>query len=136
MKKILLTTIFVLLMVTPAAADEFGGIWEAEVTKEMTVCEEIGRDKVGHYTIEVFQSDKNLIVQAQRPNVRYFGKFLEDNPMAAHLQSTYEEDGGYVTELVDMVFNDESSASGDVVWTWSDGVYSCGGTYSFVLNRK
>jgi len=135
MRNILLTVLFILLAATPTSAGDYGGVWKAHVTESMTTCEEIGRDKVGEYTIEIFQSEKKVIVQAQRPNVRYTGKFLADDPNAIHLNSTYEEDGGYVTELVDLFFENGATAHGNVVWTWSDGLYTCGGTYQFNLKR-
>ena len=53
----------------------------------------------------------------------------------AHLQATYIKDGGYVTELVDIDFGYGKTAKGEVVWRWSDGVYACGGSYSFTLTR-
>jgi len=138
MRNIIITisTILILLTASIALAGDFGGTWKAEVTESHTSCEDLGRDKVGHYTIEVFQSKDNLIVQAERPNVRYVGKLKPENPNMAHLQSTYIKDGGYVTELVDIEFVDVKNAKGGVVWRWSDGVYACGGSYTFVLTRE
>lgn len=137
MRNILITisALFILLIAPPALAGDYGGTWKAEVTESHTACEDLGRDFVGHYTIEIFQSKDNLIVQAERPNVRYVGKLKPDNPNMAHLQATYIKDGGYVTELVDIDFGDKKTAKGGVVWRWSDGVYACGGSYSFTLIR-
>lgn len=133
---ITIMALFILLAAFPAMAGDYGGTWKAEVTESLTACEDLGRDFVGHYTIEVFQSKDNLIVQAQRPNVRYIGKLKAENPNMAHLQATYTKDGGYVTELVDIEFEGGVAAKGGVVWRWSDGVYACGGSYTFVLTRE
>ncbi|MGL1861244.1 MAG: hypothetical protein OCC46_01840 [Pseudodesulfovibrio sp.] len=138
MRKFTITLLVVAVLLTsaPGWAGDFGGTWNAEVTESQTACEDLGRDFVGQYVIEVFQSKDNLIVQAERPNVRYVGKLVAENPNAAHLQATYVKDGGYVTELVDMEFVDKNSAKGGVVWRWSDGVYACGGSYTFVLTKQ
>ena len=132
---ILISAIVLLLTASPAIAGDYGGTWQAEVTESLTTCEDLGRDFVGQYTIEVYQSKDNLIVQAERPNVRYVGKLMTDNHNKAHLQATYIKDGGYVTELVDIDFDDSQTAQGRVLWRWSDGVYACGGSFSFVLMR-
>lgn len=132
---ILISALFVLLVASPVSAGDYGGIWKAEVTESLTACEDLGRDFVGHYTIEVFQSKDNLIVHAERPYVRYIGKLKAESPSVAHLQATYIKDGGYVTELVDIEFEGQT-AKGGVVWRWSDGVYACGGSYTFVLTRE
>jgi len=133
--QIVILALVVILAAPIALAGDYGGTWKAEVTESKTTCKDLGRDSVGHYTIEIFQSRDNLIVQAERPNVRYVGKLVPDNPNKAHLQATYIKDGGYVTELVDIEFEDGKAAKGGVVWRWSDGVYACGGNFRFILTR-
>lgn len=136
MRNIILSALMVLLMAFNAQAGDLAGIWNAEVTESLTNCKTLGWDYVGNYTIEIFQSKNNLIIQGERPNVKYMGRLNDENPNIGHLSATYMDDGGYVTELVDVEFIEGDTGKGGVVWRWSDGVYSCGGSFSFLLTRK
>lgn len=138
MKKLnILICVFTLLLIANGAfAEDLSGKWLADVTSAETQCEDLGWDPVGNYTIEIFKGEKSIIIVPQRPHVRYVGKFLTDMPNKAHLRATYMKDGGYLTEIVDITFENSQSATGKTLWQWSDGVFACGGSYSFVLKRQ
>jgi len=138
MKKFsVIIAVFVFLLVASGAfAEDLSGQWSADVISADTRCEDLGWDPVGNYTIEILKGEKSIIIVPERPHVRYVGKFLPDIPNKAHLRATYMKDGGYLTEIVDIDFKNSQSATGKTVWQWSDGVFACGGSYSFVLKRQ
>jgi len=47
----------------------------------------------------------------------------------------YVDDGGYVTELVDIDLSSDTTGSGRSVWRWSNGYYSCGGNFTFTMEK-
>jgi hypothetical protein len=68
----------------------------------------------------------------QRP---YRGVINPQRPQNVHVQGAYNDDGGYVTEMIDIVFASESAGEGQSVWNWSDGYYECGGRFKFTLEK-
>ncbi len=72
---------------------------------------------------------KNVV---QRP---YEGVVNPNKPGKVHVNGTYTDDGGYVSELVDIDFADYTKGKGTGVWQWSDGYYQCGGRYKFTLTK-
>lgn len=133
---LIMMSVMLVATCTAVAQDAFTGQWIAEVTESTTHCERIGKDLLGEYHLTFNLEGTELTLQGQRDHVTYHGILNPADPLKAHVQATYNEDGGYVTELVDIAFSEDgASGQGGVTWRWSDGLHQCGGSFLFILKR-
>jgi hypothetical protein len=68
----------------------------------------------------------------QRP---YKGIIDPKRPLNLHVNGSYVKDGGYVHEMLDIGFENDSTGEGGSMWQWSDGYYQCGGRFQFNLKK-
>jgi len=114
-------------------AQDYSGQWLGTITESQNHCEDLGKAEPGDYKITIVQKDNAILLMenvVQRP---YRGGIDPETPRNVRVQGTYNVDGGYVSEIVDIVFENERQGSGQSVWSWSDGYYQCGGRFAFEL---
>lgn len=116
-------------------AQDYSGQWLGTITESQNHCEDLGKAEPGDYKITIVQKDNAILLMenvVQRP---YRGVIDPETPRNVRVQGTYNVDGGYVSEIVDIVFENERQGSGQSVWSWSDGYYQCGGQFKFELTQ-
>ncbi|MCG6919053.1 MAG: hypothetical protein LJE88_02820 [Deltaproteobacteria bacterium] len=123
------------LLSVPGFALDLNGIWNVTVTDSITHCAGAGKGKVGDYTIALTQKGDKITIIGQASQTRYVGEAKQGAPNHVHVHSTDNLHGGYVTELVDIDFDNDQTGKGGSVWRWSDGLYQCGGSYKFTLHK-
>ena len=114
-------------------AQDYSGQWLGTITESQNRCEDLGKAEPGDYKITIVQKDNTILLMenvVQRP---YRGFVDPQSPQKVRVLGAYNVDGGYVNEMVDIVFENERQGSGQSVWTWSDGYYQCGGRFKFEL---
>ena len=112
---------------------DYSGQWLGTITESVNHCKNLGKAEPGEYKLTIRHKGNEIIVMenvVQRP---YTGVFNPQQPQIAHVIGTYVDDGGYVTELVDIEFKSDTTGNGKSVWRWSSGYYSCGGNFAFSL---
>lgn len=115
---------------------DFTGQWLGTITESINRCDHLGKAKPGDYKLTISHQGNDIVVTenvVQRP---YTGVFNPQRPQFAHVQGAYVDNGGYVTELVDIEFDSVTTGKGKSVWRWSGGYYSCGGTFNFTLVKQ
>lgn len=121
-----------------ARGRDFSGQWLGTITESINRCDNLGKAKPGEYKLTITHNVNNIVVMenvVQRP---YTGVFNPQNRQFAHVQGSYVTHGGYVTELLDIEFDsgNNEKGKGKSIWRWSDGYYSCGGTFNFTLVKQ
>jgi hypothetical protein len=131
----LLVLIVILSPCTVLGAD-YNGQWLGTIIESIDRCQRLGKGEPGDYKLTIIhEEDGDLTLMenvVQRP---YSGVVNPKKPSAAVVQGTYVDDGGYVSEMVNIDFKDESTGRGMSVWSWTDGYHSCGGRFSFTLEK-
>jgi len=127
--------ILIMAQMLPACAwtQDYSGQWLGTITESQNRCADLGKAEPGDYKLTIVQKDDAIMLMenvVQRP---YRGIVDPKTPRNVHVIGAYNVDGGYVTEMVDIVFENERQGSGQSVWTWSDGYYQCGGRFKFEL---
>jgi hypothetical protein len=125
------------LWLVPAGvgAQDYSGQWLGTITESQNRCESLGKAEPGDYKLTIVHKDNDILLMenvVQRP---YRGVVHPQRPQNVHVQGAYNDDGGYVTEMIDIVFASESAGEGHSVWNWSDGYYACGGRFKFTLEK-
>jgi len=116
-----------------AWAQDYSGQWLGRITESQNRCADLGKAEPGDYKITIVHKDNAIMLMenvVQRP---YRGSVDPRSPQNVRVLGAYNVDGGYVNEMVDIVFENEHQGSGQSVWTWSDGYYQCGGRFTFEL---
>lgn len=114
---------------------DYSGQWLGTITESKNLCKNLGKAEPGDYKLTITQNDNDIVIMenvVQRP---YTGHINPEQSHRFHIQGSYSDDGGYVSELVDIEFDSETSGKGKSVWRWSDGYYACGGTFAFTLEK-
>jgi hypothetical protein len=52
-----------------------------------------------------------------------------------YVNGSYAKDGGYMNEMIDIGFENDSAGQGGSMWQWSDGYYQYGGRFKFDLKK-
>ena len=113
----------------------YSGQWLGTVSESINRCKGLGKAEPGDYKLTIIHDNADITIMenvVQRP---YIGVVNPDRPRKVHVQGSYVDDGGYVTELVNIEFSDDNQGEGQSVWQWSDGYYACGGRFTFTLKK-
>jgi hypothetical protein len=126
-----------LLLIQPVSvsAGNYSGQWLGTITESKNRCENLGKAEPGDYKLTIVHKDGDIMIMdnvVQRP---YKGVINPQRPQKIYVNGAYNEDGGYVTEMVDIVFTDDEKGEGQSVWSWSDGYHQCGGRFKFKLHK-
>lgn len=121
----------------PAAvyAQNFSGQWLGTVTESLNRCERLGKAEPGDYKLTIVHKGPDILLMENVEQVPYKGSVNPKSPLSVFVQGVYDIDGGYVTEMLDVVFDDERKGKGQSVWHWSDGYHQCGGRFKFGLEK-
>jgi hypothetical protein len=136
MKRHVYLVVFIsVLLLHPCLSHGFdvNGQWIGTITETLNRCDNLGKAKMGDYKLTITHKDNDIVVMENRVKRPYTGVFNPKRPQFAHVHGAYVDGGGYVTELVDIEFENDTTGHGKSVWRWSDGYYSCGGEFSFTL---
>lgn len=116
-----------------ALAVDYNGQWLGTITESIDNCKDLGKAEPGDYKLTVIHKGNEITVMenvVQRP---YTGNINPEQPNLVHVQGSYSDDGGYVNELVNLSFVNDEAGNGQSIWHWSDGYFTCGGTFTFTL---
>ena len=116
-----------ILLVHPVLShgNDYSGQWLGTITESKNLCKKLGKAEPGDYKLTITQQGEDIVIMenvVQRP---YRGRINPERPNFFHVQGSYVDDGGYVSELVDIEFESETAGKGISVWRWSDGYYAC-----------
>lgn len=137
MKIKLIVVLIGLLSLPPAgvSAQDFSGQWLGTITESLNRCENLGKAEPGDYKLTIVHKDGEILLMENVEQVPFRGVVNPKRPQNVHVQGAYNDDGGYVTQMIDIVFADETAGRGQSVWNWSDGYHSCGGRFNFMLEK-
>lgn len=130
---LMLITGIAAMLTHDALAQNYSGQWLGTITTSLNRCEDLGKAEPGDYKLTIVHKDNEILLMdnvAQRP---YKGVIDPNRPRNVRVQGAYSVDGGYVTEMVDIVFESGARGTGQSVWNWSDGYHQCGGRFAFEL---
>jgi len=114
-------------------AQDYSGQWLGEITESINRCEDLGKAEPGEYKLTIVHKDSEIMLMenvVQRP---YHGGIDPEDSRKFHVQGAYNVDGGYVSEMIDIVFINAQQGSGQAVWSLSDGYHQCAGRFEFEL---
>ena len=117
------------------SAQDYSGTWLATVSESVSWCIDIGKTEAGDYKLTIVQKGNDVTLLenvVQRP---YKGFIDPKRPRNLHVNGSYTKDGGYVNEMIDIAFDNDSAGEGGSMWQWSDGYYQCGGRFKFDLKK-
>jgi len=137
-KAILLTPLFLALILLPSVimAGEFDGKWIAEVKESTSSCKNLGKNFEPQYVVYLKQQEGNTITATVEFNGNVFhGIRQAANLNHLHLMGSFLKDAGIVTKYFDLEMSDSDAGTGGAVWSWSNGMYNCGGSYNFTMER-
>ena len=132
---ICLYSFLLLAMASHVSAQDYNGTWLATVSESVTWCINIGKTEPGDYKLTIVQKGNDITLLenvVQRP---YKGFIDPKRPLNLHVNGSYIKDGGYVNEMIDIAFENDSAGKGESAWQWSDGYYQCGGRFKFKLKK-
>ncbi len=115
--------------------NDYSGQWLGTITKSVNQCENIGKAELGDYKLTILHKEDEVTIMenvVQRP---YTGQINVEQPERVQVKGSYNDDGGYVSEILDIHFTSDSKGSGMSTWGWSGGYYSCGGHFTFTLEK-
>ena len=123
--------------IQPAAvsAQNFSGQWLGNVTESLSRCEGIGKVEPGDYKLTIVHKEAEIMLMENVEQVPYTGIINPKRPRNVFVQGVYNIHGGYVTEMLDIVFDGTQKGRGESVWSWSDGYHQCGGRFKFGLEK-
>lgn len=121
---------------TKLKAGEFDGKWIGKIKDSTSSCKKIGKDLQDQYVVYIKHGKEKTITMT----VEFTGNIFQGvqqtaNPNLIHLRASFLEDAGIVTENVNLEMADNRSGKGGGVWTWSDGLMTCGGSFNFTLKK-
>jgi hypothetical protein len=131
----ILTIVLVAMLPGRLLAQDYNGQWLGTITESHNRCVNLGKAEPGDYKLTIAQKENDILFMenvVQRP---YRGVLNPQRPRHVHVKGAYSVDGGYVTEMIDIVFASDERGAGESVWNWSDGYYQCGGRFKFELRR-
>ncbi len=132
---ILLCGLLLHALTSSVLAQDYNGTWLGTVSESVSWCKNIGKAEPGDYKLTIIQDGNDITIMenvVQRP---YKGVINPKRPHNVHVNGSYVEDAGYVNEMVDIVFENDSIGKGESAWQWSDGYFQCGGRFKFELKR-
>ncbi len=116
-------------------AIDYTGQWRGTITESVNECKDLGKGKPGEYTLTFIQKGDEIVGMENSVKRPYKGIVNPSRPEFVHLVGSYVTTGGYVTETVDIEFKTETTGIGKSVWRWSNDFFSCGGNFTFTLEK-
>ena len=139
MKKYVFFMVFIGVMcMRPAMslAMDATGQWRGTITESTNKCKnDLGKGKPGEYTLTFIQKGEEVMGMENTVKRPYRGVVNPERPQFVHLVGSYVTTGGFVSEAVDIEFKSETTGIGKSVWRWSNGYLSCGGEFTFTLEK-
>lgn len=126
---------FLLCLPAVCIAESYGGQWLGTVYDSINRCKRLGKAEPGDYILTIIHDGADITIMENVMQRPYVGVVNPNRPGKVHVQGTYIDDGGYVTELVSIEFDNYKMGKGQSAWRWSDGYYECGGSFSFTLKK-
>ena len=101
----LLASLAGLLLTNPLVCfgQNYSGQWLATVTESVNHCKKLGKAEVGKYKLTIIHQSEDITVMENTIQRPYKGVVHPDRPMEVNVQGNYVDDGGYVSELVDII---------------------------------
>ncbi len=134
-KTIICLLCFGLMPAAAMAAEDFSGQWLGTVTESLNDCRRIGKVEPGDYKLTIVHKDDDIMLMENVEQVPFRGVVNPKRPRNVFVQGVYNIHGGYVTEMLEIAFDDAKKGQGESVWYWSDGYHQCGGRFKFGLEK-
>ncbi len=132
---ICLCSLLLLAMALQVSAQDYSGTWLATVSDSVSWCNNIGKTETGDYKLTIVHKGNDILLLENVEQRPYKGIIDPKRPRNLHVSGSYAKDGGYVNEMIDIAFDNESAGEGGAMWQWSDGYYQCGGRFKFDLKK-
>jgi hypothetical protein len=116
-------------------ATDYTGQWRGAITEPTKDCKNLGKGKPGEYTLTFVHKGDEFVGMENSVKRPYKGVVNPSRPQFVHLVGSYVTDGGYVMETVDLEFQTETKGIGKSTWRWSNDFFSCGGNFTFALEK-
>jgi hypothetical protein len=116
-------------------AADYTGQWRGTITESTNDCKKLGKGKPGEYTLTFVHKGDEFVGMENTIKRPYQGVVNPSRPQFVHLVGSYATDGGYVMETVDLEFQKETNGIGKSTWRWSNDFFSCGGRFTFTLEK-
>lgn len=117
-------------------ATDYTGQWRGTITESTNECKnDLGKGKPGEYTLTFIHKGDEFVGMENTVKRPYKGVVNPSNPQFVHLVGSYVTTGGFVSETVEITFSNATSGIGKSVWRWSNGYLSCGGNFTFTLEK-
>lgn len=133
----LLVVLLGVVCMSPALSHAFDytGQWRGTITQSVNECKNLGKGVPGDYMLTFIQKGDEFVGMENSVKRPYKGVVNPSRPQFVHLVGSYVATGGYVTETVDLEFLTETTGTGKSVWRWSNDFFSCGGNFTFTLEK-
>jgi len=111
--------------------------WIGTVTSSESTCKHIGKDIEGTYDllVDLGENDTILLSVVKSGNVFKGLQSTVDTNLYVFTAS-YREDGGVLSEKMEITVTEPGKGMGHSVWSWSDGINFCEGEFEVTLERK
>jgi hypothetical protein len=119
----------------PSHAIDYTGQWRGTITQSVNECKNLGKGVPGEYMLTFIQKGEEFVGMENSVKRPYKGVVNPGRPQFVHLVGSYVATGGYVMETVDLEFVTETTGTGKSVWRWSNDFFSCGGSFTFTLEK-
>ena len=116
-------------------AADYTGQWRGTITESVNGCKNLGKGVPGDYMLTFVHNGDEFVGMENKVKRPYKGVVNPSRPQFVHLVGSYVTTGGYVTETVDIEFLTETTGTATSVWRWSNDFFSCGGSFSFTLEK-
>jgi hypothetical protein len=116
-------------------AIDYTGQWRGTITQSVNECKNLGKGVPGEYMLTFVQKGEEFVGMENSVKRPYKGVVNPSRPQFVHLVGSYIATGGYVTETVDLEFLTETTGTGKSIWRWSNDFFSCGGSFTFTLEK-
>jgi len=116
-------------------AVDYTGQWRGTITESVNECKNLGKGEPGEYMLTVVHKGDEFVGMENKVKRPYKGVVNPSRPQFVHLVGSYVTTGGYVTETVDIEFLTETTGIAKSVWRWSNDFFSCGGNFTFTLEK-
>jgi len=116
-------------------AIDYTGQWRGTITQSVNGCRNLGKGVPGDYMLTFIHDGDEFVGMENKVKRPYRGVVNPSNPKFVHLVGSYVATGGYVTETIDLEFPTETTGIGKSVWRWSNDFFSCGGNFTFTLEK-
>ena len=139
MKRYIFLVVFIGVMcIQPALshAIDYTGQWRGTIIESVNACKnDLGKGKPGEYTLTIIQKGDEIVGMENTVKRPYKGVVNPERPQFAQVVGSYVTTGGVVSEIVDLEFKNATNGIGKAVWRWSNGYLSCGGKFTFTLEK-